>query len=226
MEKRVRLCNGLETMESRAEWTACTQRQIRTDRLSEVQSPCETNEFNIRNLSSQFCSTSRRDVGDDMGMTRASMDQRKREIRQTIVARMEEIRNLLGIIKELYPGIDHSFVKLENKLKKHPKNPAVVVQGHVKYYNEVSHQISELYKRIVVLRDELNKMQQMVTFVQKGQEKKIGNEVHMEKFSKSRRQRNTFTTTVKPNLSVHANMEGDGYGRYVYTSSQVPASSG
>ena len=47
----------------------------------------------------------------------------------------------------------------------------------------------------------------------------------MEKFSKSRRQRNTFTTAVKSNLSVHANLEGDGHGRYTYTGSQVPASS-
>ena len=65
----------------------------------------------------------------------------------------------------------------------------------------------------------------MVTLVQKNQENKIGIEVNMEKFSKARRQRNTFTTEVKSNLSVHANMEGDGHGRYVYTGSQVPASS-
>ena len=95
----------------------------------------------------------------------------------------------------------------------------------MKYLNEVSQQISELYKRIAVLRDEMDKMQQMVTPVQKDQEKKIGSEVNMEKFSKSRRQRNTFTTAVKSNLSIHANMEGDGHGRYVYACSQVPASS-
>ena len=64
----------------------------------------------------------------------------------------------------------------------------------------------------------------MVTPVQKSQEKKIGSEVNMEKFGKSRRQRNTFTTAVKSNLSVHANLEGDGHGRYTYTGSQIPAS--
>ena len=153
------------------------------------------------------------------------MDQRKREIRQTIAAKMQEIRNLQGIIEELHAGIDHSFVKLENKLKNHPENPVAVVQGHMKYFNEVSQQISELYKRIAVLRSEMDKMQQMVTPVQKNQEKKIGSEVNMEKFSILRRQRNTFTTAVKFNLSVHANLEGDGHGRYTYTSSQVPASS-
>ena len=94
MEKRVRLCSGLETMESRAEWTGCMQRQMRTDRLSEVQSLRETNESNIRNLSSPFCSTSGRHAGDNLGMTRASMDQRTREIRQIIAARMQEIQNL------------------------------------------------------------------------------------------------------------------------------------
>ena len=41
----------------------------------------------------------------------------------------------------------------------------------------------------------------------------------------SRRQKNTFTTIVKPNLSIHANMEGDEHGRYVYTGSQVSTSS-
>ena len=55
-------------------------------------------------------------------------------------------------------------------------------------------------------------MQQMVTPVQKNQEKEISSEVNMEKFSKSRRQRNTLTTEVKSNLSVHANMEGDEHG--------------
>ena len=95
----------------------------------------------------------------------------------------------------------------------------------MKYFNEVSQQISELYKRIAVLRSEMDKMQQMVIPIQKNQEKEIINEVNMEKFSKSRRQRNTFTTAVKSNLSVHANVEGDGHGRYVYTGFQVPASS-
>ena len=65
----------------------------------------------------------------------------------------------------------------------------------------------------------------MVTLVQQDQEKKIGNEVNLEKFSKSRRQRSTFTTAVKSNLSIHANLEGDEHGRYVYTGSQVPISS-
>ena len=225
MEKRVRSCSGLETMESRAEWTGCTQRQTHTDRLSELQSLCETNESNIRNLSSQFCSTSGRDAVDNLGMTRASMDQRKREIRQIIAARMQQIRNLQAIIEELYARIDHISVKLKNKLKNHPENPTAFVQGHVKYFNEISQKISELYQRIAVLRDEMGKMQQMVAPVQQDQEKKIGNEINLEKFSKSRRQRNTFTTAVKSNLSVHANLEGDGHGRYVYIGSQVPASS-
>ena len=158
-------------------------------------------------------------------MTRASIDQRKKEIRQTIAAKMQEIRNLQGIIEDLHAGIDHSFVKLENKLKNHPENPAVVVQGHMKYFNEVSQQISELYKRIAVLRSEMDKMQQMVTPVQKNQEMKIRSEVNMEKISKPRRQRNTFTTEVKSNLSVHASLEGEGHGRYTYTGSQVPVSS-
>ena len=114
------------------------------------------------------------------------MDQRKREIRQTISAKMQEIRNLPGIIEELHARIDHSFVKLENKLKNHPESPAAVVQGHMKYFNEVSEKISELYKRIAVLRIEMDKMQHMVTPVQKNQEKEIGSEVNMEKFSKSR----------------------------------------
>ena len=48
----------------------------------------------------------------------------------------------------------------------------------------------------------MDKMQKMVTPVQKDQEKKIGSEVNMQKFSKSRRQRNTFTIAVKSNLSV------------------------
>ena len=213
------------TMESRTERTDCTQRQTRTDRPSEVQSLRESNESNIRNSSSQFCSTSGRIAGDNLGMTRASMAQEKREIRQTIAAKMQEIRNLQGIIEELHAGIDHNFVKLQNKLKHHPENPAAVIQGHVKYFNEVSQQISELYKRIAVLRSEMDRMQQMVTPIQKNQEMKIRSEVNMEKISKPRRQRNTFTTEVKSNLSVHANMEGDEHGRYTYTGSQVPASS-
>ena len=156
-------------------------------------------------------------------MTRASMDQRKTEIRQAIAVRMQEIRNLQGIIEELHAGIDHCFVKLENKLRNHPEDPSSVIQGHVRYFNEISQQISELYKRIAVLRSEVDKMQKTVIPVQKNQaEKKIGSGVDLEKFSKSRRQRNTFTTAVKSNLSVHANMEGDGHGRYVYTGSQVP----
>ena len=225
MEKRIRSCSDLETMKLRAERTGCTQRQMRADRPSKVQSLRKLNEFNVRNSSSQFCSTSGRGPGDNLGITRASMDQRKREIRQTIAAKMQEIRNLQEIIEDLHAGIDHSFVKLEKKLKNHPENPAAVVQGHMKYLNEVSQQISELYKRIAVLRSEMDKMQQMVTPVQKNQEKKIGSEANMEKFSKSRRQRNTFTTALKSNLSVHANLEGDGHGRYIYTGSQVPASS-
>ena len=44
MEKRVRSCSDLETMESRAERTGCTQRQMRADRPSKVQSLCESNE--------------------------------------------------------------------------------------------------------------------------------------------------------------------------------------
>ena len=95
----------------------------------------------------------------------------------------------------------------------------------MKYFNEASQQIPELYKRIAVLRSEMDKMQQMVTPVQKNQEKEISSEVNMKKFSKSRRQRNTLTTAVKSNLSVHANLEGDGHGKYVHTGSQVPASS-
>ena len=71
----------------------------------------------------------------------------------------------------------------------------------------------------------MDKVQQRATPVQENKERKIGSEVNMEKFSKSRRQRNTFTTAAKSNLSVHANMEGDGYGRYVYTGSQVLTSS-
>ena len=193
-------------MESRAERTGCTQRQTRADRLSKVQSLRESNESNIRNSSSQFCSTSGRDADEKLDMTRASMDQRRRGIRQAIAVRMQEIRNLQGIIEELHTGIDHSFVKLENKLKNHPENPSVVVQGHVKYFNEVSQQISELYKRIPALRDEVDKMQKTVIPVQKNQEKKIGSEVNMEKFSKIRRQRNIFTTAVKSNLSVHVNL--------------------
>ena len=70
------------------------------------------------------------------------MDHRKREIRQTIPVRMQEIRNLQGIIERLYAEIDHSFVKLENKLKNHSENPATVVQEHVRYFNEISQQIS------------------------------------------------------------------------------------
>ena len=212
-------------MESRAERTDCTQRQMRTDRFSEVQSLRESSESNIRDSSSQFCSTSGRIAGDNLGMTRASMDQGKREIRQTTAAKMQEIRNLQGIIEELHAGIDHSFVKLENKLKHHPENPAAVVQRHIKYFNEVSQQISELHRRIAVLSSEMDRMQQMVTPVQKNQERKIRSEVNMEKISKPRSQRNTFTTEVKSNLSVHANLEGDGHGRYTYTGSQVPASS-
>ena len=84
-------------------------------------------------------------------MTRASMDHRKREIRQAIAIKMQEIRNLQGTIEGLHAGIDHSFVKLENKLKNHPEDPAAVVQGHVRYFNEISQQISELYQRIAVL---------------------------------------------------------------------------
>ena len=71
---------------------------------------------------------------------------------------MQEIRNLQGIIEELHAGIDHSFVKLENNLKNHPENPAAIVQGHIKHFNEVSQQISELYRRIAVLRREMDKM--------------------------------------------------------------------
>ena len=74
-------------------------------------------------------------------MTRASMDQRKTEIHQAIAVRMQEIRNLQGIIEGLHAGIDHKFVKLENKLKNHPENPVAVVQGHVRYFNEISQQI-------------------------------------------------------------------------------------
>ena len=141
MEKRVRSCSDLETMKSRAERTSCTQCQMRVDRLNEVQSLRESNESNVKNSSYQFCVTSRRGVGDNLGMTRASMDQRKREIRQTIAPKMQEIRNLQGIIEELHAGIDHNFVKLENKLKNHPEGLAAVVQGHMKYFNEVSQQI-------------------------------------------------------------------------------------
>ena len=212
-------------MESRAEQTDCTQRQMRTNRISEVQSLRESNESNIRNSSSQFCSTTGRNAGGNLGMTRASMDQKKREIRQEIAVKMLEIRNLQGTIEGLHAGIDHSFVKLENKLKSHPENPAAVIQGHVRYFNEISQQISELNRRIAVLRSEVDKMQKILNPVQKNQEKKIGSEVNVEKFSKPRRQRNTSTTEVKSNLSVHANLEGDGHGRYVYTGSQVPASS-
>ena len=43
------------------------------------------------------------------------MDQIKTEIRQAIAVRMQEIRNLQGIIEGLHVGIDHSFAKLENK---------------------------------------------------------------------------------------------------------------
>ena len=69
-------------------------------------------------------------------------------------------------------------------------------------------------------------MQKIVIPVRKNQKKKkIGSEVNVEKSNKSRRQRNTFTTTIKYNLSIHANMEGNGHGRYVYTGSQVPVSS-
>ena len=125
MEKRVRSCSELETMKSRAERTGCTKRQMHADRPSKLQSLRGSNESNVRNSSSQFCSTSGR--GDNLGMTRASMDQRKREIRQTIAAKMQEIRNLQGIIEDLHAGIDHSFVKLENKLKNHPESPAAVV---------------------------------------------------------------------------------------------------
>ena len=86
-----------------------------------------------------------------------------------------------GIIEELHAGIDHIFVQLENKRENHPESPAAVVQTHMKYFNEVSQQISELYKRIAVLRDEMDKMQQMVTPVQKNQEKEISSDVNMEK---------------------------------------------
>ena len=88
MEKRVRSCSELETMKSRVERTGCTQRQMRADRPSKLQSLRESNESNVRNSSSQFCTTSERGAGDNLGITRASMDQRKREIRQTIAARM------------------------------------------------------------------------------------------------------------------------------------------
>ena len=128
MEKRVRSCSDFETMKSRAEWTGCTQQQMHADRPSKVQSLRKLNESNVKNSSSQFCSTSGRGAGDNLGMTRASMDQRKREIRQTIAAKMQEIRNLQGIIEELHAGIDHSFVKLENKLKNQPESPAAAVQ--------------------------------------------------------------------------------------------------
>ena len=225
MEKRVRSCSELETMKSRAKRTGCTQRQMRSDRPSEVQSLRESNESNIRNSSSQFCSTLGRIAGENLRVTRAGMDQRRREIRQTIAVKMQGIRNLQGIIEELHAGIDHSFVKLENKLKNHPESHAAVVQGHIKYFNEVSQQISELHRRITVLRSEMDRMQQMVTPVQKNQERKIRSEVNMEKISKPIRRRNIFTTEVKSNLSVHANLEGDGHGRYTYTGSQVPASS-
>ena len=80
---------------------------------------------------------------------------------------MQEIRNLQGVIEELHAKINHSVVKLENKLKNHPESPVVVVQGHVKSFNEVSHQISELYKKIAVLRDEMDRMQKMITPIQK-----------------------------------------------------------
>ena len=146
-------------MEMRAEQTDWTQRQTRADRLSEVQSPRESNESNIRNSSSQFCSIAGRGTDENLGMTRASMDQRKTEIRQAIAVRMQEIGNLQGIIEGLHAGIDYSFVKLENKLKNYPESPASFVQGHVRYFNEISQQISELYKRIVVLRSEMDKMQ-------------------------------------------------------------------
>ena len=198
MEERVRSCSDLETMKSRAERTGCTQRQMRANRHSKVQSLRESNESNVRNSSSQFFSTSGRGAGDNLGMTRASIDQRKKEFRQTIAAIMQEIRNLQGIIEELHAGVDHSFFKLENKLKNHPENPVAVVQGHMKYFNEVSQQISELYKRIAVLRSEMDKVQQMATPVQKNQERKIGSEVNMEKFSKSRRQRNTSLQQYSP----------------------------
>ena len=125
-------------MELQAERTDCTQRKMRTDRPIKVQSIHESNESNVRNSSSQFCSTSGRGAGENLGMTRASMDQRRRQIRQTIAVKMQEIPNLQGIIEELHAGIDHSFVKLENKLKNHPESPAAVVQGHIKYFNEVS----------------------------------------------------------------------------------------
>ena len=85
-------------MESRSEQTSCMQRQTRVDRLSEVQSLRESIESNIRNLPSQFYSTLGRDAGENLGMTRANVDQRKREIRQTIALRMQKIRNLQGII--------------------------------------------------------------------------------------------------------------------------------
>ena len=138
MEKRVRSCSDLETMKLRAERTGCTQRQMRADRPSKVQSLRESNESNVRNSSSQFYSTSGRGAGENLGMNRASMDQRRREIRRAIAVRMQEIRNLQGTIEELHAGIDHIFVKLENKLKNHPENPAAVAQGHMKYFNEVS----------------------------------------------------------------------------------------
>ena len=111
------------------------------------------------------------------------------------------------------------------QIKESSRGPAAIVQGHVSYFNEISQQISELYQRIAVLRSEVDKMQKTVIPIQKNQEKKIGSGVDMEKSSKSRRRRNTLTTTVKSNLSVHANMEGDGHGRYVYTGFQVTTSS-
>ena len=100
--------------------------------------------------------------GGTLGPTRAMMDMRKQRIRRNRTEKLQSLNSAKRELEKLHAGVDQLFTELESTLKTHPAHPSVHVKTCSAEFNVKSAQLQKLQKKISVLRNELQLIDQML----------------------------------------------------------------
>ena len=101
-------------------------------------------------------------TGGTLGPTRAMIDMRKQRMRQNRTEKLQSLNSAKQELEKLHAGVSQLFTELESTLLTHPAHPSVHVQTCSNEFNVKSAQFQQLQKKISVLRNELQLIDEML----------------------------------------------------------------
>ena len=101
-------------------------------------------------------------AGGTLGPTRAMIDVRKKRIRQNRTSKVQQLNSVKQEMEKVQTDVNQMFEELGSSLLTHPAHPSVLVQTCNKEFNFKSVQLQQLQKKMSVLKNELQLIDQML----------------------------------------------------------------